>query len=165
MADSVLELARLIGAEVSDNGETIQFGIEGRDGRKVDISCDYRDLESIIHYMIQLGQNSAARRNQVTPHQFGHTDRVETSPLVISDIGLMKGLEDSDGVLVARMSGVDLGFQVSPYHLKALHAEIERIMPESMLHPKDHHHHDDDPNHSHDHSHDHSHGHSHDHEH
>jgi hypothetical protein len=153
MTESVLELSRLTGASVSDDGETVQFGIEGRDGRGVEISCDQRDIESVIHYMIQLGRNSAARRGQVTPHQFGATDRVETSPLECSDIGLMKDLESSDGVLVARMSGFDLGFKVTPFQLRALHAEIERILPESVLHPKDHHHHDDDDHHHHDHKH------------
>lgn len=143
MTESVLALSRLTDAAVSEDGETLHFSVEGQDGSKVEISCGHRDLESIIHYMIQLGQTSAARRSQVTPHQFGATDRVETSPLEISDIGLMKGLETDDAVLVARMSGVDLGFQVSPYHLKALHAEIERILPAAMLRPSDHHHHHD----------------------
>ena len=58
----------------------------------------------------------------------------------MSDIGLMKDIESSDGVLVARMSGFDLGVMVTPFQLRALHAEIERILPDSMLHPKDHHH-------------------------
>jgi hypothetical protein len=152
MAETVLELARLSGAAVSEDGETLRFRIEGDDGSRVEISCRHGDLENIIHYMIQLGQNSAARRGQVTPHHFGNTDRVDTSPLELSDIGLMKGLETDDAVLVARMSGVDLGFQVTPHQLRALHAEIERILPASMLHPSDHHHHHD---HDHDHDHDH----------
>ncbi len=143
MAETVLQLSRLTHAAVSEDGETVSFAIEGRDGRKVQISCGQRDIESIIHYMIQLGQNSAARRGQVTPHQFGNTDRVETSPLEVSDIGLMKDLESSDGVLVARMSGFDLGFKVTPFQLRALHAEIERILPDTVLRPKDHHHHHD----------------------
>ncbi len=149
MVDAVLELLRLTGASVSDDGETVHFQIDGRDGRRVEIACDHRDLDGIIRYMIQLGQISAARRDQITPHQFGKTDRVETNPMEITDIGLMKGLETSDAVLVARMSGVDLGFQVSPYHLKALHGEIERILPSSMLRPADHHHHHDDHSHEH----------------
>jgi hypothetical protein len=157
MAESVLELARLTHATVSEDGENIGFVVEGRDGRKLEIACDHRDLEGIIHYMIQIGRNSAARREQVTPHQFGNTDRVETVPLEVSDIGLMKDLETSDGVLVTRMSGFDLGFKVTPYQLRALHKEIERILPDSILHPKDHHHHDDDGHHHHHHDHDHKH--------
>jgi hypothetical protein len=160
MTETVLHLSRLTDAAVGEDGQTVQFGIEGQDGRKVEISCDHRDIASVIHYMIQLGRNSAARRGQVTPHQFGNTDRVETSPLEVSDIGLMKDLETSDGVLVARMSGFDLGFKVTPFQLRALHAEIERILPNSVLHPKDHHHHDDhndDGGHHHHHDHDHEH--------
>ena len=155
MAETVLELARLTDANISEDGENVGFVVEGRDGRKIEIACDHRDLEGIIHYMIRIGQNSAARRGQVTPHQFGNTDRVETNPLEVSDIGLMKDIESSDGVLVARMSGVDLGFRVTPPQLRALHGEIERILPESILHPKDHHHHDDDGHHHHHHDHKH----------
>ena len=143
MTETVLALSRLTDAAVGEDGESVQFGIESQDGCKVEISCDHRDIESVIHYMIQLGRNAAARRGQVTPHQFGNTDRVEASPLEVSDIGLMKDIESSDGVLVARMSGFDMGFKVTPFQLRALHAEIERILPDSVLHPKDHHHHHD----------------------
>ena len=61
----------------------------------------------------------------------------------------MHGLESDEAVLVARLFGFDLGFSVTPAQLRALHAEIERIMPKSMLRPDDnhhdhHHHHRDD---------------------
>ncbi len=147
MAETIIELARLADAETDAAGNTVRFRIEGKDGDAVTIVCDQADLEPIIHYMIQLGRLSAARRTDVTPRGFGHTDRVETSPVAVSDIGLMRGLETDEGVLVARMDGFDLGFQVTPAQLRALHAEIERVLPASMLRPSDHHHHDDTHDH------------------
>lgn len=144
MAETIIELARLADAETDEAGEALRFRIESKDGNSVTIACDQTDLEPLIHYMIQLGQLSAARRTDVTPHGFGHTDRVETSPVAVSDIGLMRDLETDEGVLVARMDGFDLGFQVTPAQLRALHAEIERVLPESMLKPSDHHHHHHD---------------------
>ena len=77
-------------------------------------------------------------------HQFGPTDNVTVSPIEISDVGFMRGLESDEAVLVVRMFGFDLGFSVTPSQLRALHAEIERMVPKSLLQPRDHHHHHDD---------------------
>jgi hypothetical protein len=71
----------------------------------------------------------------------------------VSDVGLMRGMESDEIVLVARMSGFDLGFSVNAAQLCALHKEIERVVPRAVLRADDHHHHGDDHHHGHDHSH------------
>jgi hypothetical protein len=157
MTDRPLALARLTDAAVSDNGTEVQFRIEGTDGRTVDVACGHDQIEGLVHYLARLGQLSAARRDGVTPHQFGPTDKITVSPLETSDVGFMRDLEGDAAVLVVRMFGFDLGFSVTPHQLRALHGEIERMVPKSMLAPDDHHHH-------HDHDHDHDHGHGHDHQ-
>jgi hypothetical protein len=146
MTDATLHIACLTDADASDDGSTVNFRIEAGDGRAVAVACDYDRLEGLIHYIVQLGQLSADRRSDVTPHQFGPTDNITVSPLEISDVGFMRGLESDEAVLVVRLFGVDLGFSVTPPQLRALHAEIERILPKSMLQPDDHHHHHDDQN-------------------
>ncbi len=160
-----LTLDRLADATISDDGRTVQFDVRARDGRAVAVSCDHGDLESIIHFLVRLGQLSAERRREVTPHSFGHSDNVIVSPIETSDVGLMRAMESDDAVLVARMSGFDLGFSVTPYQLRALHKEIERALPHSFLHASDHHHgdHDHGPDHAHDHVHGRQHHHDHDH--
>ncbi len=145
MADDTLRLARLSGAAA--DGETVRFTIEAKDGGKLEIACGHRDIEPVIHFMIGLGRLSAEKRGDVTPHRFGHSDRVEVSPVDISDIGLMREIDGDSAVLALRMFGFDLGFQVDPPQLKALHAEIERILPASMLRPSDHHDHGHDHDH------------------
>jgi hypothetical protein len=152
MADEEIDIARLTDAGVSKDGNVVRFRIESAAGRTVDVACDHERLEGLIHYIVRLAQLSADRRDDVTPHQFGPTDNITVSPLEISDVGLMKGLETNEGVLVTRLFGFDLGFSVNPAQLRALHAEIERILPKSMLQPQDHHH---------DHDHDHHHHHHH----
>ncbi len=144
MTDDARRLARLSGGAAADEGATVGFTIEVEDGRNVDIACDTAALEPMIHYMIGLGRLAASGREKVAPHQFGHTDRVETTPIEISDLGLMREMTADGATLVMRMFGFDLGFQVTPHQLKALHAEIERVLPASMLHPSDHHHHHHD---------------------
>ena len=142
MDDAPLEIARLTGAGVDDDGEVVRFRIESTDGRTVDVSCDHARIEGLVHYFAQLGQLSAARRGDVTPHRFGPTDKVTVSPLEASDVGFMRAMDSDEAVLVVRMFGFDLGFSVTPFQLRALHAEIERMLPQSALRPDDHHHHD-----------------------
>ncbi len=144
MTDAPYEIARLTDAGVSDDGATVRFRIEAADGRMVDVSCDHDRLEGVVHYIARLGQLSAARRGEVTPHRFGATDKVAVSPLEISDVGFMRGLESDEAVLVVRLFGFDLGFSVTSSQLRALHAEIERMVPKSALRPDDHHHHHHD---------------------
>ncbi len=143
MADQPLHIARLSEAATSDDGATVRFRIEADDGRAVDFSCDHARLEGLVHYIAQLGQLSASRRGAVTPHRFGATDTVTVSPIEISDVGFMRGMESDEAVLIVRMFGFDLGFSVTPAQLRALHGEIERMVPKSSLHPSDHHHHHD----------------------
>lgn len=143
MTDRIIELARLSGAASSDDGATTRFRIEGRDGAHVDIACDVADLERIVHYMVELGRLAAAAQEAATPHRFGHSDRVVANPIDISDVGLMREVDSDRAMLVLRMHGFDLGFTVEPADLKALHGEIERILPGHVLHPDDHHHHHD----------------------
>lgn len=144
MSDAPYEIARLTDAGVSDDGATVRFRIEAADGRTVAVACDHDRLEGLVHYIARLGQLSAARRGEVTPHRFGATDNVAVSPLDISDVGLMRGLESDEAVLVVRLFGFDLGFSVTSSQLRALHGEIERMVPKSSLQPGEHHHHHHD---------------------
>jgi len=139
-----LHVNRLSEGATDADGATVYFRIEAVDGRAADMSCDQDQIESLIHFLAGLGRISADRRTDVTPHQFGPTDKVTVSPLEISDVGFMRGLESDEAVLVVRMFGFDLGFSVTPSQLRALHAEIERMLPKSSLQPRDHHHHHDD---------------------
>ncbi len=139
-----LHVARLSGGATDDDGATVRFRIEAVDGRTVDLSCDHHQIERLIHFFAGLGRLSADRRSDVTPHRFGPTDKVTVSPLEISEVGFMRGLECDEAVLVVRLFGFDLGFSVTPSQLRALHAEIERMVPKSSLRPHDHHHHHHD---------------------
>ena len=147
MSDEPLDIARLFQARVSDDGGSVRFRVEASDGRTVELACDHDRIEGLVHYIVQLGRLSASRRDDVTPHRFGATDNVSVSPIETSDIGFMRGMESDESVLVVRMFGFDLGFSVTAGQLRALHAEIERMVPKSSLQPSDHHHHhhhDDD---------------------
>ncbi len=139
-----LHVARLSGGATDEDGATVRFRIEAVDGRTADLSCDHDQIERLIHFFAGLGRMSADRRPDVTPHRFGPTDKVTVSPLEISDVGFMRGLESDEAVLVVRLFGFDLGFSVTPSQLRALHAEIERMVPKSSLQPRDHHHHHHD---------------------
>jgi hypothetical protein len=157
-----MQLDRMTDAAASPDGRAVQFAVQGKDGARVEIACLYGDIEKIIHFLVRLGQSAADRRAQVAPHFFGHSDNVTVSPFDVSDVGLMRGMESDEIVLVARLAGFDLGFSVNPFLLRALHKEIERVLPRAMLHADDHHHgdHDHDHGHGHRHSHD-DHGHRH----
>ncbi len=144
MVDEPLHVARLSDGATDVDGATVRFRIEAVDGRTVDLSCDHEQIELLIHFLAGLGRMSADRRSEVTPHQFGPTDKVTVSPLEILDVGFMRGLESDEAVLVVRLFGFDLGFSVTPAQLRALHAEIERMVPKSSLQPHDHHHHHHD---------------------
>lgn len=140
-----LSLARLDRPGVSEDGRRVSFRIRGTDGEAVGVECDHADLVALIRYLVGLGRNAAAARRDVTPRSFGHSDKVSIAPIETSDIGLMRDMESSDLVFVARMFGFDLGFTVTPGQLAALHREIERAVPKSILVPTghDHHHHHD----------------------
>jgi len=141
MENQALHIARLAAAATDDDGATVRFRVEATDGRAIDLSCDHDQIERMIHFFAGLGRLSAARRAAVTPHRFGPTDKVAVDPIGISDVGFMRGMETDEAVLVVRIFGFDLGFPVTPVQLRALHAEIERMVPKSSLRPDDHHHH------------------------
>ncbi len=141
MENEPLHVARLGAAATDDDGATVRFRIEAADGRAVDLTCDHHQIEHLIHFFAGLGRLSADRRAEVTPHRFGPTDKVTVDPIPISDVGFMRGMETEEAVLVVRIFGFDLGFSVTPFQLRALHAEIERMVPKSALLPDDHHHH------------------------
>ena len=141
MDDAPLKIARLTGAGADDDGATVRFRIEAADGRATDLTCDHDQIERLIQFLAGLGRMSAERRSDVTPHRFGATDNISVTPIEISDVGFMRGMTTEEAVLVVRMFGFDLGFSVTPFQLRALHAEIERMLPKSALQPDDHHHH------------------------
>ena len=139
---SRLTLDRLENPSVSADGSSVAFTIRGEDGAGAEIACRAEDLERFIGYLVGLGGQAASRRADVTPRFFGNTDRVLAAPIETSDVGLVRGLEDGEVILVARMFGFDLGFTVTAPQLAALHREIERALPRSALVKTDHHHHD-----------------------
>ena len=139
---SRLALDRLEQPSVSADGGSVAFTVRDADGAGIDIACRADDLERLIAYLAGLGGQAAARRDDVTPSFFGPTDRVLAEPIRTSDIGLARGLEDGEVILVARMFGFDLGFTVTRPQLAALHREIERALPRSALAKTGHHHHD-----------------------
>ncbi len=139
---SRLALDRLENPSVSADGGGVAFTIRDEHGTGVEIACRADDLERIVAYLAGLGGRAAARRGDVTPSFFGNTDRVLAEPIQTSDVGLARGLEDGEVILVARMFGFDLGFTVTRPQLAALHREIERALPRSALVKTDHHHHD-----------------------
>ncbi len=149
-----MSLDRLDRPGISEDGMRVSFRVLGAGGEAVEVECGHADLAAMIRYMVGLGRNAAAAREDVAPKSFGHSDKVSIEPIETSDIGLMRDMESAQLVLVARMFGFDLGFTVTPHQLAALHKEIARAVPKSILAPTDHHHH-----HPHDHDHDHDHGH------
>ncbi len=138
-----LNLERLDRPGVSEDGRRVSFRIRGVGGEAVGIECDHADLVALIRYLVGLGRNAAAAHRDVTPRSFGHSDKVSVAPIETSDIGLMRDMESSDLVLVARMFGFDLAFTVTPAQLAALYREIERALPRSILVPTGHDHHHD----------------------
>ena len=140
---TVIELDRLENPSAAPDGESISFRIRDAAGESVEIVCRTDDLERVIAFLSGLGGQAAARRPDVTPKFFGNTDRVLAEPIETSDVGLARGLEDGEVILVARMFGFDLGFTVTQPQLAALHREIERALPRSALVKTDHHHHHD----------------------
>lgn len=138
-----LTLDRLEKPSVAADGSSVSFRVRDAAGEGVEIVCGTVDLERVIAYLAGLGGQAAARRPDVTPAFFGNTDRVLAEPIETSDIGLVRGLEDGEVILVARMFGFDLGFTVTQPQLAALHREIERALPRSALVKTDHHHHHD----------------------
>ncbi len=154
MSERRLSLDRLDRADVSEGGRRASFRILGDSGESVDVECGHADLPPMIRYLTGLGRNAAAARQDVTPQSFGHSDKVSVEPIETSDIGLMRDIDSSELVLVARMFGFDLGFTVTPHRLAALYREIERAVPKSILAPGDHHdHHHGHDHHGHDHEH------------
>ncbi len=139
-----ITLHRLEKPSVAPDGGSVSFRVRDAADESVEIECRTDDLERVIAYLAGLGGQAAARRLDVTPTFFGNTDRVLAEPIETSDIGLLRGLEDGEVILVARMFGFDLGFTVTQPQLAALHREIERALPRSALVKTDHHHHHHD---------------------
>ena len=140
---SRLALDRLEKPSVSADGSSVSFTVRDASGSGVEIACRADDLERVIAYLAGLGGQAASRRPDVAPRFFGNTDRVLAEPIETSDVGLVRGLEDGELILVARMFGFDLGFTVTQPQLAALHREIERALPRSALVKTDRHHHHD----------------------
>ena len=139
-----ISLDRLDSPSVAADGASVSFRVRDAAGEGAEIVCRADDLERMIAYLAGLGGQAAARRQDVTPQFFGNTDRVLAEPIQTSDVGLARGLEDGEVILVARMFGFDLGFTVTQPQLAALHREIERALPRSALVKTDHHHHHHD---------------------
>lgn len=155
MDEPAITLASLDEALVSGDGAEVSFRVRGESGDAVRIACAAGDVERMVAFLIGLAQQAAHRRGGVAPRFFGNTDKVTAEPLEASDVGLMRGMETGEVVLVARLFGVDLAFSVTTPQLAALHREIGRVVPRSMLAPDEHDHH----HHGHGHHH---HGHDHD---
>jgi len=135
-------LDRLEAGAAAPDGAGVSFRIVGAGGERVTLECGHGDLGPLIAYMAGLGREAAQARAQVTPATFGDSDKVGIEPIETSDVGLMRDMETGEVVLVARMSGFDLGFTVTAPQLAALRREIERALPRSALAPPgDHHHH------------------------
>lgn len=135
-------LDRLEAGAAAPDGTAVSFRIVGAGGERVTLDCGHDDLGPLIAFAAGLGREAAALRAEVTPATFGDSDKVSVEPIATSDVGLMRDLETGEVVLVARMSGFDLGFTVTAPQLAALHREIERALPRSALAPAgDHHHH------------------------
>ncbi len=137
-----LRLERLEAGAVSADGRSVFFRVVGTGGETVTLEMDHRDLHPAIAYLAGLGGHAAAAREEVAPATFGHTDRVDARPIESSDIGLVRGLETGEILLVARLFGFDLAFTATRPQLAALHREIERALPRSALDPSHHHQHD-----------------------
>lgn len=138
-----ITLDRLEEPSVAPDGGSVSFRVRGAADEGVEIECRSDDLERVIAYLAALGGQAAARRPDVSPGSFGNTDRVLTEPIETSDVGLVRGLEDGEVILVTRMFGFDLGFTVTRPQLAALYREIERALPRAALVKTDHHHHHD----------------------
>ena len=141
---TAIELDRLENPGVAPDGGSVSFDVRDSAGDGARIVCRTDDLERAIAYLAGLGGQAAARRPDVAPSFFGNTDRVLAEPIETSDVGLARGLEDGEVILVARIFGFDLGFTVTQPQLAALHREIERALPRSALVKTDHHHHHHD---------------------
>ena len=141
---TAIELDRLENPRVAPDGGSVSFDLRPSAGDGARVVCRTDDLQRVIAYLAGLGGQAAARRPDVTPSFFGNTDRVLAEPIETSDVGLVRGLEDGEVILVARMFGFDLAFTVTQPQLAALHREIERALPRSALAKTDHHHHHHD---------------------
>ena len=141
---TAIELDRLANPRVAPDGGSVSFEVRDAAGDGAKIVCRAADLERTIAYLAGLGAQAASRRPDVTPRFFGNTDRVLAEPIETSDVGLVRGLEDGEVILVARLFGFDLAFTVTQLQLAALHREIERALPRSALAKSDHHHHHHD---------------------
>lgn len=134
-------LDRLEAGAAAPDGSAVSFRVVGAGGERVTLECGHGDLGPLIAFAAGLGREAAQARAEVTPATFGDGDKVSVEPIQTSDVGLMRDLETGEVVLVARMSGFDLGFTVTAPQLAALRREIERALPRSALAPADDHHH------------------------
>ena len=143
-------LDRLEAGAAAPDGSAVSFRVVGAGGERVTLECGHGDLGPLIAFAAGLGREAAQARAEVTPATFGDSDKVSVEPIETSDVGLMRDLETGEVVLVARMSGFDLGFTVTAPQLAALRREIERALPRSALAPADDHHHHHHHHHHHD---------------
>ena len=120
MSSCKVVLDRLDSPTVSDDGRQVSFRVCGVDREAVEIGCDHADLLPLIAYLIGLGGRAATAREGVAPQSFGYSDKLSIEPIQASDVGLMRDMESSELVLVARLFGFDLSFTVTPHPLAAL---------------------------------------------
>jgi len=109
---------------VFDNG-TVGFSVEAEGGDSANVFCSLTDVGDMMSFLGMLARDAGEARNLPQPDT-GKTYN-ELAPIPAQGIGFQAGQTPETTLIVVRLSGFDMAFEVPSSELARLGPELSRI--------------------------------------
>ena len=115
-------LKSLSQAVAGADGRSFAFNFDATDGTSVRLRIEVDQMPDLIHYLCTL-----AGHVRQEPRWSGPSPRVEVAPLEVLQLGLMPHTQPELTLLVARLAGLDLAFQLDSTQIASLGRDFARM--------------------------------------
>ncbi len=119
------ELVRLSDARISDDGNAVGFQIERADEQTFAAWCRVPTLNDAFHFLAVAAKAAGEQREEAP--RLGSEPQNYTTPIPAIGIAFQAGQTPAETVLVMRLHGFDMGFQIPSDGLVRLADDIARI--------------------------------------
>jgi hypothetical protein len=119
------KLACLENATVLDDGERVAFTVKGSTGKQMRVHCPLAEIGDVFSFLGHLAKAAGEARNAPTP-PVPHTHNY-LAPVPAQGIGFQAGDHPDRTLLVVRLFGFDLAFEIQSNELARLADDISRI--------------------------------------
>ena len=119
------KLAALEDATILENGERIAFTIKTSEGRQMRVNCSLAEIGDIFSFLGQAAKEAGMTKDAPSPPPSGAYNHL--APVPAQGIGFQAGQQPDSTLLVMRLFGFDMAFEVPSSGLVRLADDIARI--------------------------------------